>query len=64
MYIFGSFVTAKTAPADLDLFLVMSGDFASALLKGVLVSCSIESGCDGVGVASTGSLRVRIVRLS
>jgi len=28
-YIFGSFVTAKAAPADIDLFLVMSRDFSS-----------------------------------
>ncbi|MBM3226259.1 MAG: hypothetical protein FJZ47_21045 [Candidatus Tectomicrobia bacterium] len=29
MYIFGSFVTAKAAPADLDLFVVMTADFVS-----------------------------------
>ena len=34
MYIFGSFVTAKATPADVDLFLVMSGDFASNLVEG------------------------------
>lgn len=34
VYIFGSFVTAKTAPADLDLFLVMSSDFASHAVEG------------------------------
>ena len=34
MYIFGSFVTSKTAPADLDLFLVMSSDFASNTVAG------------------------------
>ena len=33
-YIFGSFVTAKTAPADLDLFLVMSSDFSSNAVEG------------------------------
>jgi hypothetical protein len=27
-YRFGSFVTAKVAPADVDLFLVMSRDFS------------------------------------
>jgi len=34
MYIFGSFVTAKTAPADLDLFLVMSSNFSSNTVEG------------------------------
>ena len=34
MYIFGSFVTSKTAPADLDLFLVMSSDFLSNTVEG------------------------------
>jgi len=34
MYIFGSFVTAKTAPADLDLFMVMSRDFSSNTVEG------------------------------
>ena len=34
VYIFGSFVTAKATPADLDLFLVMSGDFSSNLVEG------------------------------
>ena len=34
VYIFGSFVTAKTAPADLDLFLVMSSDFSSDAVEG------------------------------
>jgi hypothetical protein len=34
VYIFGSFVTAKTAPADLDLFLVMSSDFSSNAVEG------------------------------
>lgn len=29
IYVFGSFVTAKEAPADVDLFLVMASDFTS-----------------------------------
>lgn len=33
-YIFGSYVTAKVAPADIDLFLVMSRDFSSSLVVG------------------------------
>jgi hypothetical protein len=33
-YIFGSFIMAKSTPADSDLFLVMSGDFASNLMEG------------------------------
>ena len=33
-YIFGTFVTAKAAPADLDLFLIMSRDFASHAVEG------------------------------
>jgi predicted nucleotidyltransferase len=33
-YIFGSFVTAKAAPADIDLFLVMSRDFSSNQVVG------------------------------
>ena len=33
-YIFGSFVTAKATPADLDVFLVMSGDFSSNAAEG------------------------------
>ena len=32
--IFGSFVTAKAAPADIDLFLVMSRDFSSNQVVG------------------------------
>jgi len=34
IYIFGSFVTAKPAPADLDLFMIMSSDFASETVEG------------------------------
>ena len=34
IYLFGSFVTAKEAPADVDLFLVMSSDFASHEVEG------------------------------
>lgn len=34
MSIFGSVVTAKVTPADVDLLLVMSGDFASNLVEG------------------------------
>jgi predicted nucleotidyltransferase len=33
-YIFGSFVTAKAVPADIDLFLVMSRDFSSNQVVG------------------------------
>lgn len=33
-YIFGSVVTAKAAPADLDLFLIMAGDFSSHAVEG------------------------------
>jgi predicted nucleotidyltransferase len=33
-YIFGSFVTAKAAPADIDIFLVMSRDFSSSQAVG------------------------------
>ena len=33
-YIFGSFVTAKVAPADVDLFLVMSSEFSSDEVEG------------------------------
>jgi len=33
-YIFGSFITAKATPADVDLFLVMSGDFSSNTVEG------------------------------
>jgi predicted nucleotidyltransferase len=33
-YIFGSFVTAEAAPADIDLFLVMSRDFSSNQVVG------------------------------
>lgn len=29
VYVFGSFVTVKEAPADVDLFLVMASDFTS-----------------------------------
>ena len=34
MYIFGSFVTAKAAPADLDLFVIMAADFTSERVEG------------------------------
>jgi predicted nucleotidyltransferase len=34
MYIFGSFVTAKAAPADLDLFVIMAADFVSERVEG------------------------------
>jgi hypothetical protein len=34
VYIIGSFVTAKRAPADIDLFFVMSHDFASEEVEG------------------------------
>src|SRR6266446_3049430 len=34
MYIFGSFVTAKVAPADLDLFVIMAADFVSERVEG------------------------------
>jgi hypothetical protein len=34
VYLFGSFVTAKMAPADLDLFFVMSHDFSSNEVEG------------------------------
>jgi hypothetical protein len=40
-YIFGGFVTAKAAPADIDLFLVMSRDFSSNQVVGVLACCLI-----------------------
>jgi hypothetical protein len=33
-YLFGSFVTAKVAPADVDLFLVMSRDFSIDEVEG------------------------------
>ena len=33
-YIFGSFITAKATPADVDLFLVMSGNFSSNTVAG------------------------------
>jgi hypothetical protein len=33
-YIFGSIITAKAAPADIDLFLVMSRDFSSNQVVG------------------------------
>ena len=34
IYIFGSFVTDKAAPADLDLFVVMAADFTSEPVGG------------------------------
>ena len=34
VYIFGSFVTSKPAPADLDVFLVMALDFSSNAVEG------------------------------
>src|SRR5262249_41749225 len=34
IYLFGSFVTAKVAPADLDLFVIMAADFASEGVEG------------------------------
>src|SRR5262249_62283033 len=34
LYIFGSFVTAKVAPADLDLFVIMTADFVSERVEG------------------------------
>ena len=34
IYLFGSFVTAKVAPADVDLFLVMSRDFSIDEVEG------------------------------
>jgi hypothetical protein len=34
IYLFGSFVTAKVAPADVDLFLVMSKDFSIDEVEG------------------------------
>ena len=34
IYIFGSFVTAKVAPADLDLFVIMTADFVSERVEG------------------------------
>jgi len=34
MYIFGSFVTAKAVPADLDLFVIMAADFVSERVEG------------------------------
>ncbi len=34
VYLFGSFVTAKIAPADIDIFLVMSGDFSINQVEG------------------------------
>ena len=41
MYIFGSFVTAKATPADVDLFLVMSGDFAAIPATDLVTPLSI-----------------------
>nr|WP_179137011.1 hypothetical protein [Candidatus Entotheonella palauensis] len=34
VYVFGSFVTAKEAPADVDLFLVMARDFTGDEVAG------------------------------
>lgn len=54
--IFGSFVTAKATPADVDLFLVMSGDFASNLVEGRACLLFDRSRAAMVwGIVSTGS---------
>ena len=34
VYLFGSFVTSKKAPADLDIFLVMAADFSVNMAEG------------------------------
>ena len=64
-YLFGSFVTAKAAPADIDLFLVMSRDFSISEVEGRARLLFDSSRAAIVwGYTSTGSRHARIARHS